>query len=887
MTRVKLFINDVEKKLLKSEVIKEGTRAIDQSHFSLPSFVNAEVNDKINFLQDTADLADLKAIYNFQRSIGDESGFNHNGVGFVAIPQSVTRFKFDNNLIGEGLQNNDATVESGTAKFTTAKVGTNSFDFDGSTHLSVAEETDYDFETGNKFSITFWIKNNNAGAAEAIITKANTSTAAGWEVSFDTSNKLHFKLRNTATTNEIDISFDTSIRDNKFHHVSFTYDASITAAGTKAYIDGELVTITTNANTLSSSIVNNIKVTIGAYGDGSSKITTQLDDLYIHDRELSLAQIRAIYHRGAISFISGKWGNAVSFDGVTGFFEVPDNADFDLDGQFEIILWFKAVNVSIDRIIFHKTTNGTDGIDCKINGTSGTVSFRILGTTITSTTLMEDDVYRQIRINRNSSNLVSLFVNNVLEDSATQASDATTTAKITFGRQHNKVNYFDGELDAFRWYKGNLAAADASSLTDKRNASTIMKTGGRATKITKELLSKDITVHSFGKILAETIVRPTLYSDRSPEFIIIDLVARNTSFKTIDYPVISGITLSRFTAEGNLQDILRDLTNLIGAEFFTDALENFIAEPTSFNSTDTIFEHGNDSRVFVTAFDDTEIINDLTVIGENRRYQTEEFFSGTGSQTLFNLSDGAVSLRVEHPVGTLLTAEVDFNIDILGRELLFTVAPASGASNIKVNYEFEKPLVLRGIRSSSIDKFGTHAKRLILSWIRTRADGTRFIQSFLNRFSDIRQRLRIEHPTLVGSLTENDIVRVKNDISGIDATFVIKKIIWKYPEFTTEIDVGEYTFDDFEYDKQISEKIHDLESTVTTIKDLRDFESPEEILNLIDAVTVTEIFRAIYSNVATFYGDDDVYDTEVVNKATYNKSDTFYSDDEVYADTAA
>ena len=54
----------------------------------------------------------------------------------------------------------------------------------------------------------------------------------------------------------------------------------------------------------------------------------------------------------------------------------------------------------------------------------------------------------------------------------------------------------------------------------------------------------------------------------------------------------------------------------------------------------------------------------------------------------------------------------------------------------------------------------------------------------------------------------------------------------------TIIEVGEYYFDFFEYDKEIVEKIHDLESTVTRVKDVREYESPEEVLTIADALTM-------------------------------------------------
>jgi hypothetical protein len=66
---------------------------------------------------------------------------------------------------------------------------------------------------------------------------------------------------------------------------------------------------------------------------------------------------------------------------------------------------------------------------------------------------------------------------------------------------------------------------------------------------------------------------------------------------------------------------------------------------------------------------------------------------------------------------------------------------------------------------------------------------------------------------------------------------MVKSITWNYPSMTTQIEVGEYYFGYFESDKQIVQKLHDLEGAVTANKTLIDFESPEEVLpEITDAI---------------------------------------------------
>jgi hypothetical protein len=182
------------------------------------------------------------------------------------------------------------------------------------------------------------------------------------------------------------------------------------------------------------------------------------------------------------------------------------------------------------------------------------------------------------------------------------------------------------------------------------------------------------------------------------------------------------------------------------------------------------------------------------------------------------------------------TPEIDYIFDTMTRTITFTVAPASGSNNISVEYVYEKPLYIRGTKESSIVTYGVHAKRLSLPWINNRQDGVRFVQAYLNKYKDISQKVKVELGSLVSSIRENDIIHITSAVKSIDGDFVIKSIKWDYPRSTTELEVGEYFFDYLEYDKEIVAKIHDIESAMTVVKDIRDYESPEESISITESL---------------------------------------------------
>ena len=208
------------------------------------------------------------------------------------------------------------------------------------------------------------------------------------------------------------------------------------------------------------------------------------------------------------------------------------------------------------------------------------------------------------------------------------------------------------------------------------------------------------------------------------------------------------------------------------------------------------------------------------------------------------------------------------------RTITFTTAPASGTNNISVSYTFEKPLYIRGTKESSIETYGRHAKKLNLPWITTRVDGVRFVQSYLNRYKDISRKVKIKSGKLFNSLQENDIINVKNTVKSLASDFVIKSIKWSYPKMETEIEVGEYYFDFFEYDKEIVAKIHDLESTITRVKDVREYESPEEILSLADSI-VMKLQNFKLTESLSITATPNIYDKENNSYSSGSVSSTF------------
>ena len=557
----------------------------------------------------------------------------------------------------------------------------------------------------------------------------------------------------------------------------------------------------------------------------------------------------------SITYGTDKWnGKSATFNGTTSRIVVPNSTSFAFTGQFDVFIWAKWTATTTGMYLLSKRIEGdvfqdnvyqtnvfstsTDlGIGIQVNAASaGDVRVSVGTTSITSSSAgFNDGEWHLVRVSRNVSNLVTLYVDNISKGTATVTGTMATSQSLYIGSDFYG-GYFAGSVARLRLYNGgSVLTENATLIYSIRNPRSTIKFGGKVTKISNMLGVKEIVTQSFGKILAETEIRGQVFTDRTPEYIVETLVEANTTMTYQSGSGASGVTLSQYTADGKLIDILKDFASLTNRMFYTTGTNEFVFDDVSFTDTDIKYTHGKNALVTVDGFDDTEIVNDLTILGENLKYRTVETFNGNTSTTAFVLENNPIETLVKIS-SVEKTPEIDYIFDTMTRTITFTTAPATGSNNISVEYVYEKPLYIRGTKESSIVTYGVHAKRLNLPWINNRQDGVRFVQAYLNKYKDISQKVKVELGNLVSSIRENDIIHIKSTVKNIDGDFVIKSIKWNYPRSTTELEVGEYFFDYLEYDKEIVSKIHDIESAMTVVKDIRDYESPEESISITESL---------------------------------------------------
>jgi hypothetical protein len=818
----------------------EGDRAIDEARLELPASSAIDVSDDVQIVQDAVPLCGLVGAYMMQGVVKDESGLGHDAFGEIAVPRADFVFNWCSTA-GEvkntGFVELCSITDNGTVTATCGKVTCNAMCMIGCTdYLTISNECLFDFTKTGSFSISYWAKDCTTGVNGTVLAKANQiATGVGYSLFKKTNNGMRFSFED-ACANGIDVSWNATTLpgDGIWRNYVLTYDGTQTAAGVILYENGVFQSPNVGSDTMACA------------GDWNGA----LDDIRIfRGKTLSAEEVRAIFNRGVLQETCGKFGDAICFNGIESFACIPQNTCQSFCGMFDIILWVNYTSSSTQNFISNRLVSDcSEGYRIGGVGACGEIRARIRGANITSScTGWDDGVWHMVRVYRNSSNLVTLEIDNTFQGSASASGDLTRCGPTNIGFDANicSSNYFNGAINVIRMYKGrNLSPEQATRIYEDVTATSLMKISGHVTKVNKKIVKKDVVVQSVGEQLATVEVRAQGYNCRSPEYIIADLIRTNTDLIPHHHGCPTGITIENFNADGKLIDLLRDLTQMSMKTFHTDALGQFHLHDPSFNCTCFTFTHGGNAQNFEEVDDDTEIINDLLILGEVKRYDKVEVFDACspaccipdGCNKTFSLTNSPIGGSVF--IGcTEQEPEVCYVFCALNSQVVFNCAPAV-CTTVTVNYEYDLTLIVTGDNTCSIATHGKHSKRLIMPWIRTRTDGVKFVSNYLNRFKDIRTAYKVTLPVLKNSLKEGDVVTLVNDIKGINSTFVVKSLTYRYPDMKTDVLLGEFMFDDLEYESQIAGKIHDLEAVLGEVKTIVCGETATETLCITDVVTL-------------------------------------------------
>ena len=420
----------------------------------------------------------------------------------------------------EGNANDSVGTNHGTllngATFSTGKIGTKSFYFDGVNDYISLPNNSLNF-TGD-FSISVWVDVSSISTWQHVFNPVNNiSGNYGWRLVIN-GNSYAFNIGNGTAITQLyfEATYDSIAQisplvGTAMKNVVITRKAGV---GTKMYINGVL-------KASNNSIVNPsyLSTMTPKFGDGNT--INKLDNIGFWNKELSDLEAIQLYNNNVgidypfngnllqstndvfgsnhgtlmngTTFTTGKIGNAFSFDGVNDYVKFSNNSlNYTNSNSFSVSMWVYASRTNVYQILiasytftgqgygwFVRLAPGSDPANnCYIEfgtdnqpGTGNPIFLR-------STTLVNKNSWNLITVTRNgSTGAERLYVNGTLSGSRTLTTNYLFNSSITFyptlgANQWSPTNidsYFQGMLDSVNVWNRELTSNEVSMLYNGSN----------------------------------------------------------------------------------------------------------------------------------------------------------------------------------------------------------------------------------------------------------------------------------------------------------------------------------------------------------------------------------------------------------------------------------
>ncbi len=186
-----------------------------------------------------------------------------------------------------------------------------SLSFDGVNEaLNCTNNSAFDFNAGNAFSIETWVKFDNLSGARFIVSKWTRPTAFDLRAYVLQTDNNNFRfLFSSSNSSLIIVKSTESLNTAVWYHIILTYDGSSDANGVKFYINNTLSGKTIVRNDLSGVSTNNEPLQIG--GQDTFFSAAQIAKARVWNVELSASDVNTQYNGGSIQNSPVQSGNLV------------------------------------------------------------------------------------------------------------------------------------------------------------------------------------------------------------------------------------------------------------------------------------------------------------------------------------------------------------------------------------------------------------------------------------------------------------------------------------------------------------------------------------------------------------------------------------------------
>jgi len=352
-------------------------------------------------------------------------------------------------------------------------------------YVSVIHSNSLDL-IADSLTVETWINSyndqpNGAGKYIFSIGKGGFGNGGSWELRWHAAGNLFFFLRNPDNSDYRAVQTSATVSKKQWHHFVATFDGAAQAA--RIYIDG------VERETASIVNISSINTNTSDFVIGSAvpyRLNGFIDDVRVYNRALSAEEVRYHYNQGepvaywnmdegsgavlndvsgnhnrgsilGASWVQGKYGSALSFDGVDDYVDAGTSSIINLTADYTIGLWVKTNTTEVLKTIYRKNYATYGYRMASLNFPSiGKLAFASgsgadVNSLVSNASNLNDGSWRYV-VFQVEGTTQKLYVDGILDNTRIKVDGSAADTGFTIGYHTNASRYFNGQIDDVRVY---------------------------------------------------------------------------------------------------------------------------------------------------------------------------------------------------------------------------------------------------------------------------------------------------------------------------------------------------------------------------------------------------------------------------------------------------
>lgn len=373
----------------------------------------------------------------------------------------------------------------------------------------------------------------------------------------------------------------------------------------------------------------------------------------------------------------------------------------------------------------------------------------------------------------------------------------------------------------------------------KMNVGSAEVFGGTIERPEREDVLLNVSAYSFG---AEFLYRYVneIFENVSPEYIVEYIITNYTSL-TYASSVTTGITIERIVFRDKpVVEVLQLISDTLDYVFYTDVNKNAYFEARGTVSSGQVLTVGDSTATYrvvnkpVWNYNTDYIITKVIVEGDKQRFEKNESFTASASQTDFSLvyepEDVEVKVNSVVKAPTVSSSTVgDYEVKREDKTIVF-ITPLTGGETVDIKYVYAIPIKVTAISDQTDTQGSTiiRERKVVNKSIKEFQEARNFAQKYLDAHSQPQKSTEIEILGYNSSLLVGRTVRVVDATESINEDFVITNVSYSYPDEITTINVGTEEPILYDWQKEVMERLREIsqqDANVDILQDYKQFKS--------------------------------------------------------------